>query len=174
MKKERKNKRLIFLGLIIVIIILSVIWIWKNNTFWNIQRTASEGNSDVEKIKLDVNDIYIVYLEENDMRYTVEDPMIIKNIVNNLNSLSVKQCDPTEYQKNMARGLMVGVFCNELEEDGTRKGYEFEILGKKKGNYVLSFASYNDIVAEVVEGELDYEYLKEVYEDGEKHRPGDK
>ena len=35
----------------------------------------------------------------------------------------------------------------------------------EEGNYVISLEIFNEIVAEVVEGDLDYAYLKELYQE---------
>ena len=53
------------------------------------------------------------------------------------------------------------------------KNYIIFFGGKNEnGNYVLSLATYNEEAAEIVEGELDYEYLKSLYVDEVKKNGG--
>ena len=110
---------------------------------------------------------YEVILVENSYynhyeQYHFDDPKVVEHVVTNLSSLSIKEIDPIPYYEDATRGLQVKVYPKGMEGDYC----SFEILEKnKEGNYVISLEIFNEIVAEVVEGDLDYEYLKELYQE---------
>ena len=110
---------------------------------------------------------YEVILVENSYynqngKYLFVDPEIVEHIVTNLSSLSIKEIDPIPYYEDMTRGLQVMVYPKGTEGNHC----SFEILEKnEEGNYVISLEIFNEIVAEVVEGDLDYAYLKELYQE---------
>lgn len=116
---------------------------------------------------------YEVILVENSYynhneQYHFDDPKVVEHVVTNLRSVSIKEILPTtSYYGRNENGLGIKVY----EQGAGGKYCAVVILGKnKEGNYILSLADDNTIMAEVVEGDLDYQYLKQLYQSGTEER----
>lgn len=117
---------------------------------------------------------YEVFLCENfydnpdGQEYLVDDPETADYVVESLSSLSIKEILPTSsYYGREENGLGIKISSKRIGGEDC----SVVILGKsKEGNYVLSLAEDNAIMAEVVEGELDYAYLKELYQEAAEEK----
>lgn len=140
---------------------------------WKFDGKLDPNVQKLSEINMDFLWNYEIILYDNSYphngQYVVEDPEIVERVITNLDSLYIKECDPTPYVEEGTRGLEVGAY----SKDASRFSCSIEILGKNEnGNYVLSLATYNEETAEIVEGELDYEYLKSLYVDEVKKNGG--
>lgn len=180
LKKQYKISLLLLFVVVILGIALAVIIRRSDNQETRIDggwRFSGELDPDVKKLsEINMNFLsnYEIQLEEYSYYnrngvYRIEDPEVVERVIGNLDSLYVRECNPNPYIEEQTRGLQVGA----QSKDGSQVSCDMEILGKnEEGNYVLSLASYNEVVVEVVEGDLDYEYLKELYEKEVKENGG--
>ena len=199
MRREiSKKKWLICMSVLLLLIVLSVLFVFMISRV-DIRNSAKkeeaeddsklrgeiEGNFELSgEVDPDVRKLseinrnflwnYEIVLEDNSYFnqngfYIIDEPEIVERIITDLDSLFIKECDPRPYYQAQTQGLCVMA----QSKDGSQKSFEIEILGKnEKGNYILNLAMDNRVVAEVVEGNLDYEYMKELYRNMAKEAGG--
>ncbi|MCB6416273.1 hypothetical protein LI221_14630 [Faecalimonas umbilicata] len=183
MKEAKINgkKKFIF---ILILCVLAVVIIIAFKVREEYEPPETTGGLEDRKLDPDVKKLfeadsdsagdYEVFLCENfydnsdGQEYLVDDPETADYVVESLSSLSIKEILPTSsYYGREENGLGIKISPKGIGGEDC----SVVILGKnKEGNYVLSLAEDNAIMAEVVEGELDYAYLKELYQEAAEEK----
>ena len=109
-------------------------------------------------LEVDADDVISIHIERDVVPglYEISDPDIIERIVTNLNSISTQECEADSWYSDNR-----GYFLKIDRSDGVDT---FTFLGgNQSGVQVIGLEPLNTKVVEVVEGDLDYDYIQEVY-----------
>ena len=91
----------------------------------------------------------------------VTDSEIIERIITNLNSISVQDCEADSWYRD-TRGYILRIYSRD--ENGKYGQDEVVLLGEdQSGTQIIGCIPLNIETEQVVEGDLDYDYIEELY-----------
>ena len=108
-------------------------------------------------------DVYSIEIERvvKPEVYEVTDSEIIERIITNLNSISVQDCEADSWYRD-TRGYILRIYSRD--ENGKYGQDEVVLLGEdQSGTQIIGCIPLNIETEQVVEGDLDYDYIEELY-----------
>lgn len=114
-------------------------------------------------LEVPAEDVYSIEIERvvKPEVYEVTDPEIIERIITNLNSISVQDCEADSWYRD-TRGYILRIYSRD--ENGKYGQDEVVLLGEdQSGTQIIGCIPLNIETEQVVEGDLDYDYIEELY-----------
>ena len=114
-------------------------------------------------LEVPAEDVYSIEIERvvKPEVYEVTDSEIIERIITNLNSISVQDCEADSWYRD-TRGYILRIYSRD--ENGKYGQDEVVLLGEdQSGTQIIGCIPWNIETEQVVEGDLDYDYIEELY-----------
>ena len=114
-------------------------------------------------LEVPAEDVYSIEIERvvKPEVYEVTDSEIIERIITNLNSISVQDCEADSWYRD-TRGYILRIYSRD--ENGKYGQDEVVLLGEdQSGTQIIGCIPLNIETEQVVEGDLDYDYIEELY-----------
>ena len=114
-------------------------------------------------LEVPAEDVYSIEIERvvKPEVYEVTDSEIIERIITNLNSISVQDCEADSWYRD-TREYILRIYSRD--ENGKYGQDEVVLLGEdQSGTQIIGCIPLNIETEQVVEGDLDYDYIEELY-----------